>query len=93
MRRLFILEIEMMEKDYSLLRPFDLEAAKRGEPICAKAGQPLEFIAEAGRDGKHAIRLGDWNSLSGCLATWNIQRLRMAPTNWLEGKPVYKAEL
>ena len=27
------------------MKPFDLEAAKRGEPICDRAGNPVRFIA------------------------------------------------
>ena len=27
------------------MKPFDLEAAKRGEPICTRDGTPVEFVA------------------------------------------------
>lgn len=26
------------------MKPFDLEAAKRGEPICTRSGRPIKFI-------------------------------------------------
>ena len=42
------------------MKPFDLEAAKRGEPICDRAGNPFRFIAhvpEAANPGKRVIAL------------------------------------
>ena len=42
------------------MKPFDLEAAKRGEPICDRAGNPVRFIAhvpEATNPGKRVIVL------------------------------------
>lgn len=77
----------MTVKDYSLLRPFDLEAAKRGEPICYGAcgdyGK-VKFLAEAGPDGDHAIRDSDGNNYAE-----PSYALCMAPLTWVEGKPVY----
>lgn len=81
------------EKDYSLLRPFDLDAAKRGEAICANMGEPLVFVAEAGPDGDHCVRLGNWHVSAGNLATCESHHLRMAPLCWVEGKPVYKGDV
>lgn len=78
-------------KDYSLLRPFDIEAAKAGEKICyGEDGdyKSVTFIAEAGPDGDHSIR--DHN---GNCYTEPSYGLRMAPLCWVEGKPVYKGDV
>ena len=43
----------MTRKDYSLLRPFDLEAAKAGAKVCYGSDGDFEsvtFLAEAGPD-------------------------------------------
>lgn len=82
-----------MEKDYSLLRPFDLDAAKRGEAICTHSGNHLDFVAADENNGSHCVRIGDRNSRSGRLSIWGHQRLRMAPLCWVEGKPVYKGDV
>ena len=50
----------MTEKDYSLLRPFDLEAAKAGAKVCYGSDGDCEsvtFLAEAGPDA--ALRGGE----------------------------------
>jgi len=73
--------------NYNLLRPFDLEAAKRGEEICWRGGEDLTFIAEAGPDGDHAIR-----GAKGNLQYAESQYLRMKPLAWVEDHPVYKGD-
>ena len=73
-----------MEKKTDLLRPFNPDAAKAGEPICWDDGRSCEFLAAAGVDGDHAIR-DDRGNLGLCQA----EDLRMAPLTWLDGKPVY----
>ena len=43
------------------MKPFDLEAAKRGEPIKTRAGQPAKFIAhvpDAHEDDRLVIQIG-----------------------------------
>ena len=82
------MEMTEQKKDYSKLRPFDLEAAKRGEPICDAYGNTLLFIAEAGEDGEHAIR-----AFCGNMALCEGKRMRMKPLAWVEGKPVYKGDV
>lgn len=77
-----------MEKDYSLLRPFDIEAAKRGEKVCCIDGAPRTLILEAGPDGEHVFK-----SLSGNCFLSDGSSLRMAPLAWVEGKPVYKGDV
>lgn len=78
-----------MEKDYSLLRPFDLEAAKRGEKICNSFnGEETTFVAEAGPDGDLAVR--DWK---GNIQPQPTVCTSMLPLAWIEGKPVYKGDV
>lgn len=91
-----------MNNDYSLLHPFDLEAAKKGEPICHAAGTPVKFLAhEQGHP-----HLKDWAVIvlgpGGVFShgengqRWregsSVYDLRMAPLCWVEGKPVYKGD-
>ena len=74
--------------NYDLLRPFDLEAAKRGEEICLyRNGVTITFLAEAGPDGDHATRWGDGNihHIKDC-------DLRMRQLVWVEDHPVYKGD-
>ena len=44
--------------NFDLLRPFDLEAAKRGDKLTriASGEGKYAFVADAGPDGSHAIR-------------------------------------
>lgn len=74
----------MIEKDYGLLRPFDLDAAKRGEKICERDGSHLEFIADAGPDGDYAVRCK-----LGNIYGKQASSMRLAPLLWVEDKPVY----
>ena len=81
----------MTEKDYSLLRPFDLDAAKGGAEICYGSNGDCEsvtFLAEAGPDGDHAIRDHEGN----CYVEPDYG-LKMAPLCWVEGKPVYPGDV
>lgn len=89
-----------MNNNYSLLRPFDLDAAKNGEPICLADGGSAKFLAH---EPGHPY-LKDWGVIVICpqgISTYSEkgQRwqeeptkhdLRMAPLCWIEGKPVYK---
>lgn len=77
-----------MEKKTDLLRPFNLDAAKAGEPICWDDGESYEFLAEAGVDGDHAIR-----DVCGNIILTGEGALRMAPLTWLDGKPVYPGDV
>ncbi len=81
----------MTEKDYSLLRPFDLDAAKAGAKVCYGSDGDCEsvtFLAEAGPDGDHAIRDHEGN----CYVEPDYG-LKMAPLCWVEGKPVYPGDV
>ena len=85
----------MSEKDYSLLRPLDVEAAKRGEAILW-GGQftPATYVARS-NDGK--TNIVEVPTMHGgllskvCYAPDDY--LRMAPIEWVEGKPVYKDDV
>lgn len=91
-----------MDNDYNLLRPFDLDAAKKGEPICFADGTPVKFLAH--EQGHPYLR--DWAIIvlsPGGISTHveDGQRyrdetttldLRMAPLCWVEDKPVYKGD-
>lgn len=77
----------MKEKDFSLLRPFDLEAAKRGEKIHDVFGGAVVFIDGPDAGGKFALRI------DGHFASAYGDQLRMAPLCWVEGRPVYKGDV
>lgn len=70
-----------------LLREFSLEAAQRGEEICWRTGNPIEFIA-SGTDDECAYRSADGN-----LYIANSSLFRMRPLAWVEDRPVYKGDV
>ena len=81
----------MTEKDYSLLRPFDLDAAKAGAKlfcINSKNGETeCAFIQKAGDElcihfERYGFSIHD-----------ETDSLRMAPLCWVEGKPVYPGDV
>lgn len=75
------------KKDYSLLRPFDLEAAKRGARLCwTEHGTEAEFIAGPDRDGEICVR----HVIDNTLLVRRPDLFSIAPLCWVEGKPVYK---
>lgn len=78
-----------MKKDYSLLRPFDLEAAKHGEPICFSSGAKItRFI-----DGPDSV--GDLVFVvpDGQFYFTREKEIRMAPLAWVEDRPVYRGDV
>lgn len=80
-----------MEKDYSLLHPFDLEAAKRGEKFAFVGANGLEqrkFIA--GPDSIGMIVIQDERGMFQESGTYPYV---MAPLAWVEGKPVYRGDV
>lgn len=83
----------MTEKDYSLLRPFDLEAARAGEPICALVNggtkvAPRTFVAGPDSMGYFVVVPED-----GCYRFGRAHEYRMAPLYWVEGRPVYPGDV
>lgn len=82
------------EKDYSLLRPFDLEAAKRGELVCWHPdGELLEWVGPSALSGYAGCFRWLNGGNAGKYATYMSGYLRMAPLAWVEGKPVYKGDV
>lgn len=82
-----------MKKDFSLLHPFDLEAAKRGEEICwYETGDKLEYIGTSTSPVAGCFR---W--LEGVnkdtFETYPAGYIRMKPLCWVEGRPVYKGDV
>lgn len=76
-------------KDYSLLRPFDLEAAKHGEPI-----MEIDFswpIIFCGTTTNGQVIFVEYSDKSG--GNQEVDDTRMAPLAWVEGKPVYKGDV
>lgn len=83
-------------KDYSLLRPFDLEAAKNGALLttCTNsvaAENPIwEFVAGPDAGGKILTKIIH----TGCFADpAPVDCFRMAPLFWVEGRPAYPGDV
>lgn len=77
-----------MEKDYRLLRPFDLEAAKRGDKICYN-DESGYVTTLCGPDPKGNIAYQS----NGMVYVAHTNSFKMAPLAWVEGKPVYKGDI
>lgn len=76
-----------IKNDYSLLRPFDIYAAKRGDTLFDLFGGRVHFVDGPDNGGKFAVRIdGHFASVLG-------DQLRMAPLGWVEGRPVYKGDV
>ena len=85
-------------KDYSLLRPFDLEAAKAGELLFeiymhgskVKTDEKIgTYIAGPNNHNEYVISF----PTNGYVTyTDSIKDVRMAPLAWVEGKPVYTGD-
>lgn len=78
------------KNDFSLLRPFDIAAAKDGEPVCWDTGDYFSgrYLAGPDRSGEVAFEDNE-----GDLYLRNASKYRMAPLCWIEGKPVYKGDV
>ena len=82
----------MSEKDYSLLRPFDLEAARDGAAIVALVDggtkmEPRGFVKGPDCMG-YCVVVTD----EGVYRLGKDHGYRMAPLCWVEGKPVYPGD-
>lgn len=87
-----------MEKDYSLLRPFDLDAAKAGEAICwYRDGIIAEYIGPCGMPTENdiCVKYLETKGLAqaGTFAMNESRYFRMSPLCWVEGRPVYKGDV
>jgi len=79
--------MEKNSPDLSLLRPFNLELAKSGEPICRFDTTPLLFV------GAGTKQIVVEHTKTNVIASYSEYNLRMAPLTWIEGKPVYKGDV
>lgn len=79
-----------MNNDLSLLRPFDLEAAKAGAPIIWAPNTDCVFLGES----INKPNLGTHYRIEhrGGLSYASACDLRMAPLCWVEGRPVYPGD-
>lgn len=78
--------------DLSLLRPFNLEAAKNGELLTAVNNcYSFKFLTYCKSDNNIYCQLTDNSQDHVYLYTTN--NLRMKPLAWVEGKHVYKGDV
>lgn len=74
--------------DFTLLRPFDLEAAKRGDALIdPEDGVACRYVA-----GPHPVTeeiVVEFRGQAGFMLG-EASDFRMAPLCWVEGRPVYK---
>ena len=87
----------MTEKDYSLLRPFDLEVAKAGADLCDIEGCVIYDFLGVGEnfDGSEAAGVRTKSSPytdRPYVYFSPFNALRLAPLCWVEGKPVYTGD-
>lgn len=82
------------KKDYSKLRPFDLEAAKNGDLLCDSLGDNeyvmFDFITrystgEVRLSVRHTVNGFEYHNTQPC-------NVRMKPLAWVEGLPVYEGD-
>ena len=75
------------------VRPFDLEAAKAGAPVQVVGNTliPMTYVAGPDSAGKYIFTLSDgrFTRPEAC----DVERLRMVPLAWVEGRPVYKGDV
>ena len=85
----------MTNKDLNLLRPFDLEAAKRGDLLTSSEGSIFDgdpvwrYVAGPDAGGFLVVEILS-NSRFASLSPERC--FRMAPLCWVEGRPVYKGD-
>ena len=85
----------MTEKDYSLLRPFDLEAAKAGAKVCWHEDGEVAVDVMFVRDRVIPLFEMCFSKDRAAVFTHDDSRryLRAAPLCWVEGKPVYPGDV
>lgn len=77
------------KKDFSLLRPFDLDAAKDGQQVCYEHGGDGVIKYLDGPDNTCRIA---YEGPDNRFYVGPVDAFRMAPLCWLEGSPVYKGD-
>lgn len=79
------------QRDYSLLRPFDLEAAKAGALLGDAVGSPTwKYAAGPDSNGNISVII----IKTGLFAEPSPTRVfKMAPLCWVEGRPAYKGDV
>ena len=87
----------MTEKDYSLLRPFDLEVAKAGADLCDREGCVIYDFLGVGEnfDGSEAagVRIKSSPYTDRPYVYFSpLNALRLAPLCWVKGRPVYPGD-
>lgn len=89
------MECVMNDKDYSLLRPFDLEAAKRGEPVLHidRPSLRVRWVAIAGCGNSNIVEGPVFEGFALKVDYVPDECLRMAPLCWVEGRPAYKGDV
>ena len=81
-----------MEKDYSLLRPFDMEEAKNGALIFEKGTEDEKgkFVVGPSTLGEYVFSF----PATGYVVYKDLSKdLVMAPLVWVEGRPVYVGDI
>lgn len=84
----------MEEKDFSLLRPFNEEAAKAGAECCwSHDGLKLRYVGECTSISN--VGCFQWleGDNKGTFETYLERDIRMAPLAWVEGRPVYPGDV
>lgn len=77
------------ENNLSLLRPFDLEAAKRGAIVqWYRSDETLVYVGPSMVRKAHCLKLS-----CGAYYIYDERDLRTAPLFWCECKPVYKGDV
>lgn len=77
-------------KNYNLLRKFDLEAAKSGQPCCYDDESGARYYV-AGPDEGDLVCTSE--KTNGNLRLDDLKELRMKPLCWVEDKPVYVGDM
>lgn len=83
------------QRNYGLLRPFDLEAAKAGELLCNLDGSnTYEFLGEeCHRYSCNLVSVRSLTPYKGHLYTNKSSDFRMQPLCWIENRPVYPGDV
>lgn len=84
-----------VQRQYSLLREFNLEQAKAGDEIlfCTDYLPPLDvkFKGCTSDSTMIFVEYGSANDITG--KSYYTEELKMKPLCWIEGKPVYKGDV